>query len=77
MLAEHFNGLHNILVADGLGGHQELELVHAGRLMDLDGFNAAIGVPGNDYGPFGHSVGVELLPDALGQCGPTRQIETC
>ena len=52
----------------GFGGHQELELVHSGGLMELGAFDAGLRVSGHDYAPVRHGLGVEFLPDLLGQC---------
>ena len=67
VLAEQLDGLHDPLVGDSLGGHEELDLVHSRRLMDLDGLDATRRVSGHDDAPVAHGGGVKLFPDALSQ----------
>ena len=48
------------------GGHQELQLVDAGGAVQFDGLEAAFRVAGDGDGTVGQGVGVELVPDGVG-----------
>ena len=74
MLAEHFDGFHDFGVSDGFGGHEELQLVDAGCFVKFGSLDAALGVSGDDHAAVGQGIGIELLPDFLGQGSPARQI---
>ena len=66
MLAEHLDGRHDLVVRNGLGGHEELQLVDAGGGMQFDGLEAALRIAGDGDGAVGQGIGVELVPDGVG-----------
>src|SRR5229473_347155 len=60
--AEHLDGRHHLVVGHRLGGHEELELVHPGRLVNGDAPQAGLGIAGHEDAAVDQGVGVDLVP---------------
>ena len=56
--AIQLDGLHHLVVGDGLRLHDQHDLVDADVFVHLDGLDAAFRVAGDDHAPVGQHVGV-------------------
>src|SRR5687768_3400213 len=63
---KQLNGGHDFFVRNRLSGHEELQLVDTDGGMDVDGFETALGIARDGDPPVGQRVGIELIPDGLG-----------
>src|SRR3954470_11225236 len=69
VLAEQLDRLHHLVVGDGFGGHEELDLVYAGLLVQLDGFDALLRVAGYQDAAFTQGASVDIEDGLPGSCG--------